>query len=164
MKPVNAALMSFCWMSRAFCSLPWYAAHWHRGQTPILDCSARHDRISVISAITLSPKTLRVGLHFMLLANNQNFHAEEVVLFLQQLKGEVSGHLTIVWDRSKIHKKSLVVRAWLEEHPGVEVEDFPAYAPKTNPDESVWCWTKYGQLCNLAPADVAELHPTFGTL
>lgn len=128
-----------------------------RGQTPILDCSARHDRISVISAITLSPKALRVGLHFMLLADNQNFHAEEVVLFLQQLKGEVSGHLTIVWDRSKIHKKSLVVRAWLEEHPGVEVEDFPAYAPKTNPDESVWCWTKYGQLCNLAPTDVAEL-------
>lgn len=128
-----------------------------RGQTPILSCCTRHDRISVISAITLSPKALHVGLHFMLLADNQNFHAEEVVLFLQQLKGEVSGHLTIVWDRSKIHKKSLVVRAWLEEHPGVEVEDFPAYAPKTNPDESVWCWTKYGQLCNLAPADVAEL-------
>lgn len=27
-----------------------------RGQTPILDCSDRHDRISVISAITLSPQ------------------------------------------------------------------------------------------------------------
>lgn len=128
-----------------------------RGQTPILDCSASHDRISVISAITLSPKAIRVGLHFMLLADNHNFHAEEVVLFLQQLKGEVSGRLTIIWDRSKIHKKSLVVRAWLEDHPEVEVEDFPAYAPKTNPDESVWCWTKYGWLCNLAPTDVAEL-------
>jgi transposase len=128
-----------------------------RGQTPILDCSARHDRISVISAITLSPKVTRVGLHFMLLADNQNFHAEEVVLFLQQLKGEVNGRLTIIWDQSKIHKKSSVVRAWLEDHPEVEVEDFPAYAPKTNPDESVWCWTKYGLLCNLAPTDVAEL-------
>ena len=128
-----------------------------RGKTPILVCSDRHDRISVISAITLSPTALRVGLHFMLLADNQNFHAEEVVLFLRQLKGELGGRWTVVWDRNKIHSKSLVVRAWLEEHPEVEVEDFPAYAPDTNPDEGVWCWTKYARLCNVAPADVAEL-------
>jgi transposase len=128
-----------------------------RGQTPILDCSDRHDRISVISAITLSPRALRVGLHFMLLGDNENFHGEEVVLFLRQLKGEVGGPWAIVWDRNQIHGKSRVVRAWLAKHPEVVVEDFPAHAPNTNPDESVWCWTKYGQLCNLAPADVAEL-------
>lgn len=128
-----------------------------RGQTPILDCSDRHDRLSVISAITLSPQALRVGLHFMLLGDNENFHGEEVVLFLRQLKGEVGGPWTIVWDRSQIHSKSRVVRAWLAKHPEVVVEDFPAHAPDTNPDESVWCWTKYGQLCNLAPADVDEL-------
>src|SRR5260221_5503217 len=61
-----------------------------RGQPPIFDCSNRHDRISVISAITLSPLALRAGLHFMLLADNENFHAEEVVLFLRQLKGAIS--------------------------------------------------------------------------
>jgi transposase len=128
-----------------------------RGKTPKLVCSDRHDRISVISAVTLSPTALRVGLHFMLLADNENFHAEEVVLFLRQLKGEIGGRWTVVWDRNKIHSRSLVVRAWLEEHPEVEGEDFPAHAPATNPDEGVWCWTKYGRLCNLAPADVAEL-------
>jgi transposase len=128
-----------------------------RGQTPILDCLDRHDRISVISAITLSPETLRVGLHFMLLGDNKNFHGEEVVLFLQQLKGEVGGPLTVVWDRSQIHRKSQAVRAWLAKHPEVVAEDFPAYAPDTNPDESVWCWTKYAELCNVAPADVDEL-------
>ena len=37
------------------------------------------------------------------------------------------------------------------------VEDLPAHAPNTNPDEDVWSWTKYGQLCNLAPSAVAEL-------
>jgi transposase len=128
-----------------------------RGKTPILDCSDRRDRISVISAITLSPRAKRVGLHFMLLGDNENFHGEEVVLFLQQLKGEVGGPWTIVWDRSKIHSKSKVVQAWLAKHPEVVVEDFPAYAPNTNPDEDVWSWTKYGQLCNVAPSDVAEL-------
>ena len=128
-----------------------------RGETPILDCSDRHDRISVASAITVSPLALRVGLHFMLLGDNENFHGEEVVLFLRQLKGEVGGPWTIVWDRNRIHSPSRVVRTWLAEHPEVVVEDFPAHAPDTNPDESVWCWTKYGRLCNLAPADVEEL-------
>jgi transposase len=128
-----------------------------RGETPILDCSDRHDRISVISAITLSPQALRVGLHFMLLGDNENFHGEEVVLFLRQLKGELGGPWTIVWDRNQIHSKARVVKAWLAKHPEVVVEDFPAHAPNTNPDEEVWCWTKYGQLCNLAPSDVQEL-------
>jgi hypothetical protein len=128
-----------------------------RGKTPILDCSDKHDRISVISAITLSPRAQRVGLHFMLLGKDENFHGEEVVLFLQQLKGEVGGPWTIVWDRGKIHSKSKVVKAWLARHPSVVVEEFPAHAPNTNPDEDVWSWTKYGQLCNLAPSDVAEL-------
>jgi transposase len=128
-----------------------------RGRTPILECSDRHDRISVASAITLSPRATRVGLHFMLLGDNENFHAEEVVLFLRQLKGEVGGPWTVVWDRNQIHSKARVVKAWLAKHPEVVVEDFPAHAPDTNPDEEVWCWTKYSHLCNLAPADVNEL-------
>jgi len=128
-----------------------------RGKTPRLVCSDKHDRISVISAITLSPRAPRVGLHFMLLGDNENFHGEEVVLFLRQLKGEVGGPWTVVWDRNNIHGRSRVVKAWLADHPEVVTEDFPAHAPDTNPDEEVWSWTKYGRLCNLAPADVAEL-------
>ena len=128
-----------------------------RGQTPIMECSERRDRISVISAITLTPLALHVGLHFMLLGDNENFHGEEVVLFLRQLKAEVAGAWTIVWDRNQIHSKSRVVRAWLAKHPEVVAEDFPAYAPDTNPDKSVWSWTKYGRLCNLASADIDEL-------
>jgi transposase len=128
-----------------------------RGQTPILDCSDKHDRISVISAITLSPRAVRVGLHFMLLGKDENFHGEEVVLFLQQLRGEMGGPWTIVWDRSNAHSRAQVVKAWLARHSNVVVEDFPAHAPNTNPDEDVWSWTKYGRLCNLAPGDVVEL-------
>ena len=127
------------------------------GKTPKRVCSDRHDRISVVSAIPLSPRALRVGLHFMLLGKNENFPGEEVVLFLQQLKGEVGGPWTIVWDRNQIHSKARVVKAWLAKHPEVVVEDFPAHAPDTNPDEEVWSWTKYGKLCNVSPADVEEL-------
>ena len=133
-----------------------------RGKTPILVCSDRHDRISVISAITLSPQAMRVGLHFMLLGNNENFHGEEVVLFLRQLKSEVGGPWTIRWDRNPIHSKSRGVKAWLAKHQEVVVEDFPAHAPNTNPDEEVGCWTKYDELGNLAPSEVAELRPHVG--
>ena len=63
----------------------------------------------------------------------------------------------MVWDRSKIHSPAKVIKAWLAKHPKVVVEDFPSQAPHTNPDADVWSWTKYGQLCHLAPSDVAEL-------
>jgi hypothetical protein len=36
----------------------------------------------------------------------------------------------------------------------VVVEDFPPY----DPDEWVWSWAKYGELCNLCPADVEQLY------
>src|SRR6266852_4765035 len=127
-----------------------------RGQRVVMRCSAKHDRISTISCISLSPQAMRVGLHFQLLVN-QNVHGEEVVEFLKYLTGQVPGEWTVVWDRNQIHSKSKVVRAWLAKHPQVVVEDFPAQDPDANPDEWVWSWGKYGKLCNLCPADVDQL-------
>ena len=119
-------------------------------------CSAKHDRISTISCVSLSPQAMQVGLYFRLLIN-QNVHGEEVVEFLKYLTGQVPGEWTVVWDRNQIHGRSSVVRAWLAEHPQVVVEDFPSYNPDANPDEWVWSWAKYGKLCNLCPADIDEL-------
>src|SRR3954447_639842 len=128
-----------------------------RGQTPILDCWDRRDRISAISCITLSPLLGRPGLYFELLPVNQTVHGEEVVAFLEQLRRQLRGPFTVVWDRSKIHSRSKAVKAWLAEHAEVVVEDFPGYAPTLNPDEWVWSWTKYGRLSNLAAWDADEL-------
>jgi transposase len=128
-----------------------------RGQTPVLDCWDRRDRISAISCITLSPLVGRPGLYFELLPVNTTVHGEEVVSFLEALRRELRGSFTVVWDRSKIHSRSRVVKAWLAEHPQVVVEDFPGYAPTLNPDEWVWGWTKYGRLSNLAAWDADEL-------
>lgn len=127
-----------------------------RGQRVVLRCSAKHDRISTISCVSLSPQAMRVGLYFQLLVN-ENAHGKEVVEFLKYLTGQVPGEWTIVWDRNQIHSRSSVVQAWLAEHPQVVVEDFPAYDPDANPDEWVWSWAKYGKLCNLCPADLDEL-------
>ena len=108
-----------------------------RGERVVMRCSAKHDRISTIGCVTLSPQAMRVGLYFQLLLN-RNVHGEEVVEFLQYLTGQVPGEWTIVWDRSRIHYRSSVVRAWLAAHPQVVVEDFPAYAPDANPEEWIW--------------------------
>jgi transposase len=128
-----------------------------RGKTPVLDCWDRRDRISAISCLTLSPVSGCPGLYFELLPVNKTVHGEEVVAFLGELRRQLRGPFTVVWDRSKIHSKAKVVKAWLAEHPEVVVEDFPGYAPTLNPDEWVWSWTKYGRLSNLAAWDAEEL-------
>ena len=128
-----------------------------RGQRVILPCSAAHDRVSTISCVTLSPQARHVGLYFGRWINH-NVHGEEVVEFLNYLTQQLPGEWTVVWDRNNIHSKSKVVKVWLARHPNVVVEDFPPYAPDANPDEWVWSWAKYGELCNLCPSDVEHLY------
>jgi len=127
-----------------------------RGKRVVLRCSAKHDRVSAISCVTLSPKAMHVGLYSWLYSND-NVHGEEVVEFLEYLTKKVPGEWTVVWDGNNIHGRSKVVKVWLADHPNVVVEDFPGYDPQNNPDEWVWSWAKYGKLCNLCPADVEHL-------
>lgn len=107
---------------------------------------------------SVSPLLARPGLYFTLLPVNQTVHAEDVVEFLKDLRRQLRGPFTVVWDRHKIHSRSRAVKAFLAAHPEVVAEDLPAYAPSLNPDEWVWAWTKYGRLCNLAAWDSEELY------
>src|SRR5215470_5714468 len=65
-----------------------------RGRRVFLRCSSKHDRVSAISCVTLSPQARHVGLYFYLLLD-QNFHGEEVVEFLEYLTGQVPGAWTV---------------------------------------------------------------------
>ena len=87
-------------------------------------------------------------------------HGEDVVEFLRELKASLGGPLTVLWDRSPVHRKSRVVREFLARHPEIVTEDLPAYAPELNPDELVWSWSKYGRLANLAANDTDQLAET----
>jgi transposase len=121
-----------------------------------MPCWDRHDRISAISAITLSPQRYLAGLFFQLLPDDSNATAEHIVAFLRQMKQSLP-RLTVIWDRHGIHGKARRVKQFLKANPSVVAEDFPGYVPELNPDEGVWGWTKYGRLANLAPADTKEL-------
>jgi len=128
-----------------------------RGRTPVLECWDRRDKFSAISCITLSPFQGRPGLYFQLLPLNKTVHAEDTVAFLKELRRQLRGPFTVVWDRHNIHSKSRAVRAFLAEHPEIAAENFPGYIPDLNPDESVWSWTKYGRLSNLAARNAEDL-------
>jgi transposase len=127
-----------------------------RGRTPVQSYCDKRDKISAISAITLTPQRYLPDLAFWLLPDKENFHGEEVVAFLQQLRQQLP-RFTVIWDRNKIHGKSRVVKAYLAEHPEIVAEDLPSYAPELNPDELVWCWTKYGRLANYPAPHLAAL-------
>jgi transposase len=127
------------------------------GQTPILRSWDRRDRISAISCVTVSPRQRRLNLYFQLLPDNKTVKADHIVEYLRNLKAQLGGGFTVIWDGSKIHSKSGLVRTYLEKHPEIVAETLPAYAPELNPDEGVWGWTKYGKLSNLAANDTAEL-------
>jgi transposase len=127
------------------------------GETPLLSCWERRDRLSAISCVTVSPQRARLNFYFELLPDNTNVTAEHVVQFLRQLKAQLGGPFTVIWDGSRIHSRSDVVQAYLAEHPEIVAETLPGYAPELNPDEGAWGWTKYGRLANLAAAHTQEL-------
>ena len=58
---------------------PTVAEPWPRDHLKTWD---RHDRISAISAVTISPKRRRLGLYFRLLPVGANAHGEDTVAFL----------------------------------------------------------------------------------
>lgn len=126
-----------------------------RGKTPELLAFDRRDKLSAISAISVSPVAARAGLHFELLGHNAK--APDVVAFLEEIRRQLGNGFTVVWDGNQIHSKAKAVQAYLARHPDVVAETFPGYVPELNPDEGVWGWTKYGRLANLAAADTTEL-------
>jgi transposase len=123
------------------------------GRTPLLRHWQRHDRISVISGLSVSPRRQRLGLYFQL--HDENLHAAEVCGFLRELLRHLRGHVIVLWDGGKIHKGPLV-RALCAEFPRLHLERFPPYAPELNPDEGVWTLAK-GRLANGRPDNRSTL-------
>ncbi len=125
-----------------------------RGRTPILRQWDRRDRLSAISALTVAPRRRRFGLYWAL--HRHNVRSAEVLHFLQQLRRHVPHGFTLIWDRHRPHRATVVAR-WLAKYPRIVVEWLPAYAPDLNPVEPVWSHTKYGDLANFTPDDLAAL-------
>ncbi len=125
-----------------------------RGQTPIHRAWRRHDRLSVLAALTLSPLQKRIGIY--LSYQQENFRAPSVVQFVRHLHRQLGCKLILVWDRWSVHRSA--ARELLRNTPAwLQIEWLPSYAPELNPVEAMWSYTKHGQLANFLPDDIQDL-------
>lgn len=124
-----------------------------RGQTPIHYSWDRHDRMSVIGALTLSPTLRRIGIYFTY--QYENILAADVRFFLQHLHRHLQRKLILICDRWSVHRSA--VKQIQQRRDWLQVEWLPPYAPDLNPVEAMWSYTKYSDLANYIPNDVAEL-------
>lgn len=123
------------------------------GQTPILHHWYRHDRISAISGIAVSPRRYHCTLYCQLYEDN--IQGVEVAAFLRHLLRQVRGHLIVLLDNGPIHRGE-PVRELLARTSRLHLVPFPAYAPELNPDEGVWSLLK-NTLANGRPDTKDEL-------
>lgn len=132
------------------------------GQTPIHYSWDRRDRLSAISAITVSPRRRRLGLYFDVL--DHNVTADDFERFVEQLLGKLQRRLILVLDRYQVHR-SAAKRLRARFGRRVSIEWLPPYAPELNPDEQVWKRSKRDKLANFIPDDVWHLgHTLVATL
>jgi transposase len=125
-----------------------------KGCTPVQYSWDRRDRISAISAVTVSTQRRRLGLYFAL--HDHNICNPEVEAFAAGLLEHLPHGLILVMDRSQPHRSA--ARRLRQRFPRrLRIEWLPTYAPELNPDEQVWTRTKYGDLANFIPEDAADL-------
>jgi hypothetical protein len=99
-----------------------------RGQTPILYQRGRaREKVSIIAALTLSPRRHRTGLYFSLRAN-ENVTTAWLVPFLRALARHLRGAFVLVWDRLPGHRAQVVTEYLHHRHRAVAL--LPPYAPE----------------------------------
>jgi transposase len=125
-----------------------------RGQTPVMYSWGRRGKLSVISAISVSPERHRLGLYFGI--QDTNIRIDDFVRFVSRLFVRFPKGVILVLDRWLVHRWGArrIERRFSRR---VEIEWLPAYAPELNPVEQVWNHSKYGELANYIPEDVLEL-------
>lgn len=123
------------------------------GVTPIHVASARHDRLSVIAALTVSPQRRCVGMCFRI--HSDNIKAPDVTSFIREVRRTLGSDLYVVWDRLSAHRTAERELADLGD--AVRFEYLPGYAPELNPVEQIWSHSKHGELANHSPEDIGKL-------
>ena len=132
-----------------------------KGKTPQLIVSGqRRQKVSVIAALTLSPRRNRLGLYFRTIPKG-SFNGASVADFVRQLLRHIRGRVILVWDRWSAHR-SAAIKAVVADNPRLELEYLPAYAPELNPVEYLWSHLKWSELCNFVPKDADHLDRTIG--
>ena len=124
------------------------------GQTPVHHSWDRHDRLSVISGISVSPQRRRLGLYFDIAEHN--IDTDDFETFVQTVQRQLGRGLILVMDRWSVHRKA-AKRLAARSRCRIEVEWLPPYAPELNPVEQIWKHSKYDDMPNFIPEDKFDL-------
>lgn len=135
-----------------FLILPLVVKTWApRRHTPVLaERMIKREKISAISAISVSPRRQHLGLYYQL--HRTNIRQREVCQFLRHLLRHLRGPVVLLLDNAKIHRSRELWQLQARQA-RLCVEYFPGYAPELNPDEGVWRWSKR-MLANGQPATI----------
>jgi transposase len=94
-----------------------------------------HERLNLLGVLLVSPKGKKIRLS--LRSYWHSLTGKEVIAFLLQILGRVSGPIVLVWDRHPIHKRK-AVQDFLSRHNRLHMYYFPVAAPELNPAEFIW--------------------------
>jgi hypothetical protein len=102
------------------------------GQTPVQKAWDRHERISAIAIVCVSPLQHCLS-HFFQLCR-ENVDTDNLVWFLRQLHHHYAHRVILIWDRYSVHRAAAAF--FTKCHPDwFTFEWLPPYAPKLNPVE-----------------------------
>ena len=124
-----------------------------KGKTPTVRYRLDHKKLSALNALTVSPKRKHMALYIRF--QSQSFNGLNVLRFLKHLLKHLRGPVMLLWDRGRIHRDGQV-QTFIENHPRLQVEEFPGYAPELNPAEYVWMQAD-SALANSVPEEIVEL-------
>ena len=108
-----------------------------KGQTPIIQATAKYENLSMVSAITNKGRV-----HWMIVDG-----AVDIPKFMDFLKGLIKysrRKIFLILDNLRVHHSKLVT-AWVKENSArIELFFLPAYSPDLNPDEHLNADLKQG--------------------
>lgn len=127
-----------------------------RGRTPKLEqVMGERKKVSAIAALCVRPDGRRVRLYLAFFPED-NIDGELVQVFVGALLRHLGGPVVLLWDGLDAHEAE-ETQEFLEEHPRLRVDSFPAYCPELNPVEELWRWLKWDKLANFAPENIMVL-------
>lgn len=106
-----------------------------RAQTPVLFHRYSHEKISAISAVTVSPVRKRLVLYCHL--HFTNISHVEVTAFLRLLLQHLRGNITLIWGR-RLHSQRTRARPIASSQFATPGRTLPRLCSRTQPDEQVW--------------------------
>jgi hypothetical protein len=76
--------------------------------------------------------------------------------FLHQVRLQLDGQMTVLWDRASVHTANRIER-FFERYDRMDEIRLPTACPELNPCEGIWDWSKTTDMGNVTPRSFDEL-------